>query len=59
MKFRIWITVVGPSGRPVEVRNDRTVEASSLEEVLTAVVAELPKFTLTEPVGLRVEREAE
>lgn len=58
MKFNIWFTIKGPSGRTEEVPNNTNpVKCANLASLLVRLSENLPRpFGIAETVGVRVEQ---
>jgi len=61
MKFNIYFTVRGPTGKQIEAPNTTNpVEAEDLRQTLTTIAAALPEsFFTARVVGIRIEEESE
>lgn len=57
MKFNIFFTITGPSGRVVESPNSSDpVEAESMDDILLKLTGNLPQIGGIIVLGLRIEQ---
>ena len=60
MKFNVWFTITGPSGRIIEAENTgNPVESADMRQLLERLSVSLPTAMGIVPIGLRIEQEAE